>query len=110
MVKIEHLCRKESKMYSDKRLETWFRKIEGSDLVFGKKYLVGGMFIGKYSLYVRSFTDCYRYFQLTPYYTHEYLDSDTFYEWIPQKTQEKMERRAVNQILRSILNDPYFEW
>jgi len=47
---------------------------------------------------------------LTPYYTHEYIASYTYYEWIPQKAQEKMERRAVNQLLRSILNDPYFEW
>jgi 8-oxo-dGTP pyrophosphatase MutT (NUDIX family) len=97
-------------MYSPFHLETWFRKVEGSELIFRRKYLINGMFIGKYAYYLRSLTECFRYFELTPFYTHEYSDSHTFYEWIPKKAQENMERRAVTLIIRRILGDPYFEW
>jgi len=97
-------------MYKKYQLETWFRKKEGNELIFRKKYLVDGLFIGKYIAYLRFRDDFYRLFQLTTYYSHEFSDRHVFYEWIPQKAQENMERRAVNRILQTILNDPYFEW
>ena len=96
-------------MYSQSQLDKWFRKVEGSELIFGRRYLIDKMFIGKYIVYYCFGYDVYRLFQLTPYYSHEYSDKHAFYEWIP-KAQEKMERRVLHQILRSILNDPYFEW
>jgi hypothetical protein len=88
----------------------WFRKIEGTELILGKKYLVDGMFRGKYSYFIRFGPQIFRYFELTPFYTHEYSDSHLFHEWIPTNAQEKMERRVVTLIIRRILGDPYFEW
>ena len=90
----------------------WFRKIEGPDLSIGKKYLVNGMFMGKYLFFLPFGEERFRYFELTPFYTHEYSDSHVFYEWIPVKAkiQEQMERRALTLILQRILGDPCFEW
>ena len=96
-------------MYYTKNIH-WFRKIEGTDLILGKKYLVDGMFMGKYSYVIPFGPERFRYFELTPFYTHEYSDNHTFYEWIPTKAQERMERRAVNLIVRKLIGDPCFEW
>jgi hypothetical protein len=97
-------------MYSKLDIQKWFRKIDGKELVFGKKYLIDEIIIGKYVFYLRFGTEYYRWFELTPYYSQEYSDDHTFYEWIFQNTKEKMERILVNKVLRKILNDPYFIW
>ena len=40
-----------------------------------------------------------------------YFASDCmFYKFVSDNPQEKMERRAVNMIVRRLTGEPYFEW
>jgi len=94
-------------MYSSSQLKKWFRKIDGEKLILGHHYLIGGK-IGN-NIHLKPIrTDYYYYFKLASQYK-EYIHC---YEWIPKKKriQWQMERRAVNMIVRRIINDEHFLW
>jgi len=92
-----------------------FVKVPYKKLAVGKKYKI----VGEYNNY----TGIYQSFEQGPYFNllfsnvkgrlnHNNVLFSTykdFYEFVPQ-AQSKMERRAVNLILRRILGDDYFEW
>lgn len=40
----------------------------------------------------------------------EFCNEDTYYKFVSENPKEKMERRAVNIILRRLLGDNCFEW
>ena len=86
-----------------------FVRIEPHELVPGTKYKIGehtGIFksVGRRS-YGKWFYIFYsklenRYFSLNCY----------FYKFVSDNPQEKMERRAVNMIVRRLIGDEHFEW
>ena len=85
----------------------WFRKIDGTQLIKGRPYLIDG----NYCIYIDllpSHPNYYYYFR----WAKHYKTTLTFYEWIPKKEQIQwqMERRAVNQIVRRLIGDDYFQW
>ena len=99
----EKLKRLEDKMYK------MFVRVEPLELVPGAKYKIGehtGIFKSRgHRAYGRWFYVFYskranRYFSSTC----------GFYKFISDKPQEKMERRAVNLIVRRLIGDDHFEW
>jgi len=99
----EKLKRLEDKMYK------MFVRIEPLELIQGTKYKIGehtGIFksIG-YRAYGKWFYVFYskrskRYFSSTC----------DFYKFVSDNPQGKMERRAVNLIVRRLIGDEHFEW
>lgn len=45
----------------------------------------------------------------SPWYI-QFSDKTKFYKFVSDKPQEKMERRAVNLIIRKLIGDDHFEW
>lgn len=92
-----------------------FVKVPYTKLVSGKKYKI----IGHYEEYTGVY-ECFeqgKYFNLKfsnvkgtrPQGNVLFSTYKDFYEFVPH-AQMKMERRAVNLILRHILGDDYFVW
>jgi len=86
-----------------------FERIQPEDMVIGKKYkidieieLIHGIYKASTSSFVR--------FSLPYSVDHIYPKTCTFYQFIPQHPQWKMERRSVNMIVRRLIGDDNFEW
>ena len=92
-----------------------FFRIHPEDLVIGKKYNIDynykGIFKGPIKVGIHDYLKFdYTYFNGTPDTSGFYFtDRHSFYQMIPQ-AQWKMERRAVNLIVRRLIGDDYFEW
>lgn len=84
-----------------------FERVESSELKKNKKYLINNTYCGIYQAELR-FRTCY----LTGYisYRTTFTTNDFFYHYISENPQWKMERRAVNLIVRRLLGDECFEW
>lgn len=98
-----------------------FHLISPDKLVIGTKYGIVCKGEDYSGIYVRSVTDYYRPFLVfdkvydnieefeyhSPFYFTKY---DLYYEFITEFPQWKMERRAVNMIIRRLIGDDHFEW
>ena len=88
-----------------------FQLVEESNLKKNKKYLINNIYCGIYKEQVMHnlrFKTCY----LTGYlcYRTIFTTDDVFHEYISKNPQWKMERRAVNLIVRRLIGDDCFEW
>jgi len=98
-----------------------FQLIPSNKLVIGKKYWItfkcddySGIYEGPTTIHNRNhfiFGDIYdliekEHFQHPFYFTNQYV----YYEFVSQQPQWKMERRAVNLIVRRLIGDDCFEW
>ena len=88
-----------------------FSPITESRLVSGTKYKIVDDYV-RTGIYQRSiFGHCFilkdefGYPDVKIFYTNP-----IYYEFIPQNPQWKMERRAVNMIVRRLIGDNCFEW
>jgi hypothetical protein len=88
-----------------------FVRIKGEDMVPGNKYKIDG-FTG----YLIEWDQVYYVFEKSNLRNykgqtiHCSPKNHTFYEFVSQNPQWKMERRAVNRILRRLIGDDCFEW
>ena len=86
-----------------------FVRINSNELIPGTKYKIGehkGIF--KQIAY-RDYGNWYYVFYSKR--TNRYYSSNcSFYKFVSDKPQEKMERRALNMIVRRLIGDPCFEW
>jgi hypothetical protein len=85
-----------------------FVPIHPRDLVKGTKYKING-YTGYYQYKIGAVTVFYNvrnHVEIEMFSMAGY----TFEQFISEKPQEKMERRAVNKVLRGILGDECFEW
>lgn len=92
-----------------------FVKVPYTKLVAGKKYKI----IGNYN----EFTGIYQRFERGPYFNLLFANVKShlhhgnvlfstykdFYEFVPQ-AQTKMDRCAVNMVIRRLIGDDCFEW
>ena len=92
-----------------------FVKVPYKKLVVGKKYKIGGHY--------NEYTGIYQSFEQGPYFNLLFSNVKShlhhgnvlfstykdFYEFVPQ-AQSKMERRAVNLIVRRLIGDEHFVW
>jgi hypothetical protein len=97
-----------------------YQPIDYEKLVPGTKYKIGRHFTGiferefilypEYSEYIWfDFSDVRK--DNIPIPDRTCFSSLTiYYEFVPQHPQAKMERRAVNLIVRRLIGDEYFEW
>ena len=94
-----------------------FQLISSDKLVIGKKYGItwkGDDYSGIYTGPTRNhfiFHHIYdlieeEHFQYPFYFTNHHV----YYEFVSEQPQEKMERRAVNMIVRRLIGDDCFEW
>ena len=94
-----------------------FVKVPYKKLVVGKKYKIGGPCYdftgiykgiedGQYVMLMFDKVTCENYQGSVSYSFLIYKD---FYDFVPQ-AQWKMERRAVNLIVRRLIGDEHFEW
>jgi hypothetical protein len=88
-----------------------FQRVEASQLKKHKKYLINNTYCGIYKEHVMQhilFKTCY----LTGYLSYRtiFTTEDKFYQYVSHNPQGKMERRAVNLIVRRLIGDEYFEW
>lgn len=86
-----------------------FVRIEPHELVPGTKYKIGehtGIFktVG-YRAYSRWF-----YVFYSKRSNRHFSSTCDLYKFVSDKPQEKMERRAVNMIVRRLIGDEHFEW
>jgi hypothetical protein len=90
-----------------------FQPIKAEQLISGKKYkFMDGTGIFIHSVY---WDDKMYYFenvkiQKRPNVTQLYLFNRTFEQFVSQQPHWKMERRAVNLIVRRLIGDDNFEW
>ena len=85
-----------------------FVPIHPRDLVKGTKYKING-YTGYYQYKIGAvavFHNVRNHVEIKMVPTSAY----TFEQFVSQHPQEKMERRAVNLILRSLIGDGCFEW
>jgi len=85
-----------------------FAPIHPRDLVRGTKYKING-YTGYYQYKIGAvavFHNVRTHVEIEMFPVSGY----TFEQFISQNPQEKMERRAVNQVVRRILGDDHFEW
>ena len=88
-----------------------FQRVPYTHLIEGKKYKIHG-YCGKYAgIYKGRYQDpyCNLMFSTRKYDQLLFSSYEVYYEFIPQ-AQAKMERRAVNLIVRRLLGDECFEW
>lgn len=86
-----------------------FERIQPDDMVIGTKYKIDieiEMIIGIY----KTFTNSFVRFGIHRSVDHVYPKTCVFYKFISDNPQWKMERRAVNLILRQLIGDDNFEW
>jgi len=79
-----------------------FQLISVDDMVIGKKYKVDRDLTGIYVK--RGYGVCH--FDNG----EQYLDYRSYYQFVSDNPQWKMERRSVNLFLRKLIGDEYFEW
>jgi hypothetical protein len=89
-----------------------FKQICYEKLVVGEKYKIKtacheftGIYTGPNSVALIFSNVKYNHF----YGSIAFSRHDSYYKFVSKNPQEKMERRALNIILRSLLGD-YFEW
>jgi hypothetical protein len=91
-----------------------FVRVEPHELVPGTKYKVG---TAKWT-YVKTWDapdgiTRYEFFDMinpTFQRCRFFTSSHTFYQFVPQQPQWKMERRSVNILVRRLIGDEHFEW
>jgi hypothetical protein len=90
-----------------------FVPIHPEALVVGTKYKIGT----STWIYVKTWDapdgiTRYEFFDMInpTFQRFRFFTSCTFYQFVPQHPQEKMERRAVNLIVRRLIGDDHFEW
>ena len=86
-----------------------FVRIEPHELVPGTKYKIG---TAKYT-YVKTLGNRYVFFDMINPTFQRFrfcTSSNTFYKFVPDNPQGKMERRSVNIIVRRLIGDEHFEW
>ena len=90
-----------------------FQRVPYTDLVVGKKYRINGqcnVYKGIYegmnhdNIYNIMFSTVGKKHHIL--FTKHYL----FYEFVSNNPQAKMERRAVNIIIRQLIGDIHFTW
>ena len=86
-----------------------FQLIAYDELESGKKYKIEEKTYGFLSIAFRHNTVWYLKFYKKEKITYfsQYCD---FYNFVSENPQWKMERRAVNMILRCLIGDHHFEW
>jgi hypothetical protein len=98
-----------------------FKTITSDKLVVDTKYMIllrqchhSGVFKGKIN---RGYLICFVFDEIYDLVDEKkvrsplYLTSDyRYYEFISKQPQWKMERRAVNLIVRKLIGDDHFEW
>ena len=89
-----------------------FFRIEPNHLIKGTKYKIvedyGSTYIATFVKVVYMHGELYLMFSKhRPLCVSLHCD---FYNFVSQKPQEKMERRALNMIVRGILEDECFTW
>ena len=104
----------EGKLILDEKL---FHPISDDKLVIGNKYVFGCGFSGIYKRSYVTRNHTYKQFDkvcdLVYQKHHHGLFNSEFskcYEFVSQQPQAKMERRAVNLIVRRLIGDDCFEW
>jgi len=96
------------------RIYKMFVPIHPAELVVGTKYKI----VGTTWIYVKTWDapdgiSRYEFFDMiNPTFQRFrfFTSSNTFYQFVPQQPQEKMERRALNLIVRRLIGDHHFEW
>ena len=93
-----------------------FVRIDPYELIIGVKYKIGDTFKGIYKSSMLWDNELLLKF----HYTYMFIDipveeglfseNNHYYQWVSQNPQWKVERRAVNLIVRRLLGDDYFEW
>ena len=89
-----------------------FQRIQHDELVPGGKYKFGE----NKGIYIKPWMGDKLYLKFYPLERNDFcrfrfLSTDCdFYKFVPQYPQLRMERRAVNLVLRRLIGDEYFEW
>jgi hypothetical protein len=83
-----------------------FVRIEPNELVIGKKYKIGE----HTGIFKRVAYRAYGYVFYSKRAKRYFAPSCTFYKFVSDNPQEKMERRAVNKIVQRLIGDDNFEW
>jgi len=86
-----------------------FVPIQPEDMVRGTKYKIDIEIETVIGIYKASTAHFVR-FSIYRSVDHIYPKTCTFYQFVSQNPQWKMERRSVNMIMRRLIGDNCFEW
>ena len=98
-----------------------FVEVPYTQLVAGKKYKINGSYEDHMGIYIMSFWEG-PYFRLlftkikginshsSRSFAFALSKNNVFHKFVSENPQWKMERRAVNLILRRLIGDDCFEW